>query len=466
MKYSHKLWLGGALVIATLFVWIQYRASTSGVEISEEQLAEEIEAALAEEQTRPLESSAKEVQSEENREETEGVEATSSATSSIERGSTTTATEAMTDTNRETDPADAMQATGAEVPVDSVGESLQTMLVAGGCFWCVEADLEKVAGVRTVISGYAGGTTEQPTYQNYARGGHREVVLVLYDAQTVSYGQLLEYAIKHMDPTDSEGSFGDRGVEYSPAIYYESNAEETEARRVIKALDELNVYDDSIALAIEPRTRFFSAEDYHQDYYKKNPIRYQGYRLASGRDAFIREHWDDRAGEFTVTADTRALSTTLMQEIEKQWGDFQKPDEETLKARLTEMQYRVTQKDATERAFQNEYHDNKEDGLYVDVVSGEPLFSSRDKFDSGTGWPSFTKPLYPDAVQEHKDYKLILPRTEIRSTYADSHLGHVFNDAPQELGGIRYCMNSASLRFIPKDKLEAEGYGSFVTLFE
>ncbi len=349
----------------------------------------------------------------------------------------------------------------APSPLVPRGEE-QTMLVAGGCFWCVEADLEKLPGVLSVVSGYAGGTSEDPTYQNYAAGGHREVVLVTYDPSIVSFGQVAEYAIKHMDPTDGEGSFGDRGVEYAPALYFANEDEREEARAVLAHIRAQNAYEKDLAIVLEERPTFWEAEEYHQDYYKKNRIQYSYYRYRSGRDAFIKKHWGDAADELTFTGPEAARADVPLDT--SRWENFVKPSDEELQATLTDIQYRVTQKDATERAFQNDFWSNKEEGIYVDVVSGEPLYSSADKFDSGTGWPSFTKPIYPEAVTEHDDYKLLVRRTEVRSRFADSHLGHVFTDAPQELGGVRHCINSAALRFIPKSEMAQAGYGDLLPL--
>jgi len=337
----------------------------------------------------------------------------------------------------------------------------KTMLIAGGCFWCVEADIEKLPGVVEAISGYAGGSTENPTYDNYSKGGHREVVEVEYNPSIVSFEEILIYALKHMDPTDGEGSFGDRGKYYSPAFYYSTAAEKQTIENLIKEIDDKGPYDKSLEVAIEELPTFYKAEDYHQDYYKGtiSALKYKYYRSASGRDQFIEKVWGNDTGS------DLSWRTSATNSGDKPWLNFSKPSDEELKTTLTDIQYKVTQKSDTEPAFQNTYWDNKAEGIYVDVVSGEPLFSSTHKFDSGTGWPSFTRPIDYDYVSEHKDYKLILPRTEIRSTVADSHLGHVFNDAPKELGGIRYCMNSASLRFVAKADMEEEGYGDFLYLF-
>jgi len=337
-----------------------------------------------------------------------------------------------------------------------------TMLVAGGCFWCVEADLEKLPGVIEAVSGYAGGTTENPTYKNYSQGGHREVVEVTYNPTVVTFEQIAIYAIKHMDPTDPFGSFYDRGIYYSPALYFQNEEEKDILEDVIMEINELGVYDKPLAVEVEERPQFWKAEEYHQDYYKGtfSSVKYEYYRNASGRDDFIEKYWGEDTGPSLPDAiDETDVRTT-------NWENFEKPSDDILKSTLTDMQYRVTQHEATEPPFDNEYWDNKAEGIYVDVVSGEPLYSSTDKFDSGTGWPSFTKPIYASAVTEHIDKKLVVTRTEVRSRFADSHLGHVFADAPIELGGIRHCINSAALRFVPKDQLDEQGYGEYLVLFQ
>lgn len=331
-----------------------------------------------------------------------------------------------------------------------------TALFANGCFWCVEADFEKLPGVVKAVSGYAGGTGENPTYKNYADTDHREVVEVTYESARVSYAELAEYMIKHGDPTDTEGSFYDRGQEYAPALYYATNEEKLAAQKVIRLVDAKQVFDKPLPLAVLSRPVFWPAEEYHQDYYKKNPVRYAYYRKGSGRDAFIEAHWGTDTGP-----------TLTQKEIGKRsWREFVKPSDKDLRDLLTPLQYEVTQHEVTEQPFQNEYDTNKVEGIYVDVVSGEPLFDSIHKYDSGTGWPSFTEPLAPENIVLKEDNYLVYSRTEVRSRYGDSHVGHVFNDGPKDRGGLRYCMNSAALRFIPKEKLIEEGYGEYLALFE
>ncbi len=355
---------------------------------------------------------------------------------------------------------DSMQNTN---PIDTNNVEINTMLVAGGCFWCVESDLEKLPGVIEAVSGYAGGNTENPTYSDYAKGGHREVVEVQYNPQVVSFEEILIYAMKHMDPTDDDGSFADRGDYYSPAFYYENDEQKQLIENLIAEVDDKGPYDKSLAIDVEARPKFWPAEDYHQNYYKGalSSVKYNFYRQASGRDAFIEKYWgSDTAPNLPWRNNSKAEVNN------KAWASFKKPSDAELKASLTDIQYKVTQKNGTERSFNNEYWDNHDEGIYVDVVSGEPLFSSTDKFDSGTGWPSFTRPIDYNFVTEHEDRVLLQKRTEIRSAIADSHLGHVFPDAPKELGGIRYCMNSAALRFVPKADMEAEGYGDFLYLFQ
>jgi peptide methionine sulfoxide reductase msrA/msrB len=337
-------------------------------------------------------------------------------------------------------------------------------LLANGCFWCVEHDLEEVVGVSKVVSGYAGGTGENPTYENYVGLGYKEVVLVTYDPSKVSYGNLVEHIIKHGDPTDASGSFNDRGLQYAPAIYYENDGEKAEARRVIDAVDAMKVFQDPLPLVLLPTTKFWPAEDYHQDFAKKNPLKYGYYRTGSGRTAFIEKTWGDRASKFEVPrvpTETSKRTTPVYNALS--WKNFVKPDDAVLRSTLMSIQYEVTQNDGTEKPFANEYDKNYDEGIYVDIVSGEPLYFSKDKYDSGTGWPSFVKPISDEVVTLHEDNTLFTKRTEVRSRYADSHIGHVFDDGPKDRGGKRYCMNSAAMRFIAKSDMEKEGYGYLLT---
>lgn len=337
---------------------------------------------------------------------------------------------------------------------------LGTAIFANGCFWCVEHDLEKVPGVVSVVSGYAGGTSNNPTYETYAATGHREVVEVTYDPQVVTYANLVEHIIKHGNPTDAAGSFYDRGPNYAPAIYFASAEEEEVARAVIAAVDETGVFANPLPLAVLPRPVFYPAEGYHQDYAKNNAIKYSYFRAGSGRSKFIEETWGEEADTFSVSE--TLPDNEVDSPVTNNFMNYQKPDEATLRAKLSPLAYEVTQEEGTERAGTSEYDKLYEPGIYVDVLSGEPLFSSRDKYDSGTGWPSFTKPIDASMVTLHEDKSLFSTRTEVRSRYADSHLGHVFGDGPTESGGQRYCMNGVALRFIPLADMEAAGYGEWI----
>lgn len=312
---------------------------------------------------------------------------------------------------------------------------IRQAIFAGGCFWCMVKPFDELPGIIKIVVGYTGGHVENPTYEEVCthKTGHVEAVQITYDEEQMSYRELLEIFFRSIDPTDPDGQFHDRGASYQTAIFYMDEEQEKEAKAYIQELENSKWFDKPIVVPVKPAMPFYEAEDYHQDYYKNNSFRYNLYYRGSGREAFIKNNWYKN-----------------------------RYNQEELRKRLTPIQYKVTQENGTELPYGNEYDEHFEEGIYVDIVSGKPLFSSKDKFNSGCGWPAFSKPISKGAVYENEDTSHNMYRIEVRSTSADSHLGHVFEDGPTELGGLRYCINSAALRFIPKEEMEKEGYGNYI----
>ena len=311
--------------------------------------------------------------------------------------------------------------------------SIKKATFAGGCFWCMVKPFDEYPGVIRIVSGYTGGAVPHPTYEEVCthQTGHKEAVEITYDEDKLSFHELVDIFFRSIDPTDAGGQFGDRGDSYTTAIFYHDDKQKEIAENYIKELTASGRFNAPIVVSVLPAMPFYEAEDYHQDYYKNEPLRYHFYHKGSGRGQFLEENWKQL-------------------------------DREHLRATLSEEAYHITQENGTELPFHNAYHEFDEPGIYVDIVSGKPLFSSKDKFASHCGWPAFGKPIAPNSVYDKPDTSLNMHRVEIRSRHADSHLGHVFEDGPEEFEGLRYCINSAALKFIPKDEMEATGYGAYL----
>ncbi len=346
----------------------------------------------------------------------------------------------------------------------SVNSSYETITLAGGCFWCTEAYFQEEKGIIDAVSGYAGGEESNASYLSVSKGitTHREAVQITYDPSIISTEKVLDIYWSHIDPTNTKGQFADIGFQYTSAIFYQNEEQETIARDAKMRLEKSGVFTKPIATEILPFTTFFKAEEYHQDYYKKAADHYEQYKKGSGRAGFVEETWaKDAAIKFLQSEQTKIESKT---EVSKK-SDYDYTEEEIAEMlkNLDPLAYHVVAEGGTESPFNNAYWNNKADGIYVDKVTGKPLFSSTHKYDSGTGWPSFWRTIDDDSVTMREDNSLSTTRTEIRSDAG--HVGHVFEDGPKEEGGRRFCTNSASLRFVPKEEMIKEGYEEYVYLF-
>ncbi len=346
-----------------------------------------------------------------------------------------------------------------ESEVPSHMDGLREVYFAGGCFWGVEEYFSRIPGVADASSGYANGPTENPSYEEVCRGsGHAETVRISYDPSVVSLQSLAQALFRIIDPVSVNKQGNDRGVQYRTGIYYTDEADLPVLQAVFDA-EQAN-YGQPFAVELGPLTNFYEAEDYHQDYLKKNPGGYCHISFDSLSE--VKTEQEKAARTFAQGVDD-AISDLESADADE-GSRWVKPSDEELRATLTEEQYEVTQNAATERAFTGAYDKFYERGIYVDVATGQPLFSSAEKFDSGSGWPSFTRPIDDEALVESEDTSYWMIRTEVRSSAGESHLGHVFNDGPRDAGGLRYCINSAALRFVPYEEMDAEGYGAYKDL--
>lgn len=349
----------------------------------------------------------------------------------------------------------------------------QTAVFAAGCFWSVETDFERCPGVVEVVAGYTGGKSKNPTYKTYESGAHREAVLITYDPREITYAGLVEFLIKHSNPIDRGGAFVDRGANYSPAIYYANDEEKKIAEEVIKKIDSMKVFRSAITLPVVKRSVFYPAEAYHQDYHRKNPDGYAAYRSNCGRDEFIQKTWGAKADILALAGSFPAIELdeapiTDQEKYEKAlqpWVGFKKPTAAALKKKLSKAQFLVTQEMGTEKAFDSPLWNEKGEGIYVDVVSGEPLFSSRDKLDVKDGWPTFAKPILPGAAKAFRVGTKDISYVEVRSRFADSYLGRLtrIDVSGSEKTDNRFSINGAALRFVMLEKMAEEGYGDFVS---
>ena len=339
---------------------------------------------------------------------------------------------------------------------DMETKEMKTIYLAGGCFWGTEHFLSLVHGVIKTEVGYANSNKPHPTYKEVCTGktGAAETVKVIYNPKEISLPFLLNLYFQTIDPTSLNKQGNDRGTQYRTGIYYTDPSERSIIETSLEALQKK--YSKPLAIEVGPLENFYPAEEYHQDYLDKNPGGYC--HINPGLFKLAREVRDttlltQEAQQSAVSDNSNSLERTYV-----------KPSEKELRSKLTPLQYEVTQNAATERPYTNVYDKEFRPGLYVDVVTGEPLFLSTDKYDSGCGWPAFSKPITADVVNGYVDTSHGMNRIEVRSKSGDSHLGHVFNDGPADKGGLRYCINSASLKFIPLADMQKEGYGDLIPL--